>query len=72
MELFAASALSIEKLDPEGTPVDDAEVLCDGEPLKVLPSSFEETAAREPAQMLELREGCQRTGLARAVTRAAS
>lgn len=53
-----ASAISNGKLDPEGTPVDKEEVLYDGEPREVLPSSFEEAAALEPASLSSLASFC--------------
>ena len=54
----SASAISNGKLDPEGTPVDTEEVLYDGEPREALPSSFEEAAILEPANLACLASFC--------------
>jgi hypothetical protein len=53
-----ASAISTERLDPEGTPLDMEEVLYDGEVKEVLPSSFDEAAPLEPAPILSLVTFC--------------
>lgn len=53
-----ASAIANGKLDPEGTPVDKEEILYDGESREVLPSSFEEAAALEPASLASLASFC--------------
>lgn len=53
-----ASAISNGKLDPEGTPMEREEVLYDGEPREILPSSFEEAAALEPVPLAALAGFC--------------
>lgn len=53
-----ASAISNGKLDPEGTPVAKEEILYDGESREMLPSSFEEAAALEPAPLASLASFC--------------
>ena len=42
--LLPRKALSSIRLDPDGTPVEPEEVIHDGSPVKILPSSFEESA----------------------------
>jgi hypothetical protein len=53
-----ASAISTERLDPEGTPLDKEEVLYDGEVREILPSSFDEAAPLEPSPLLALATFC--------------
>ena len=52
--LLARKSLSTVRIDTEGTPVEPEEVLHDGQPVEVLPSSFEESAPleKQPIQAL--------------------
>jgi hypothetical protein len=52
--LLARKSLSTVRLDTEGTPVEPEEVLHDGQPVEVLPSSFDESAPleKQPIQAL--------------------
>ena len=52
------SAISTERLDPEGTPIEKEEVLYDGEVREILPGSFDEAAPLEPAPILTLVTFC--------------
>lgn len=53
-----ASAISTERLDPEGTPIEKETVLYDGEERELLSSSFDEAAALEEADLIALAGFC--------------
>ena len=56
--LLARKSLSSVRLDPEGTPVEPEEVLHDGEPVELLPSSFDEAAPLEELPLSALAGFC--------------
>lgn len=53
-----SSAISNGRLDPEGTPVEDEEILLDGESREALPSSFDESSPLEAAPLSSLASFC--------------
>lgn len=54
--LFASGALSYLKVDPEGSPVEEPQLLMDGEPAPVVPSSFDSGLDLEPVPLSTLTE----------------
>lgn len=54
--LFASGTLSYLKVDPEGTPVEEPQLLMDGEPAPVVPSSFDSGLELEPVPLVTLTE----------------
>lgn len=58
--LFGGGALSLAKVDAEGTPCEDAAPYMDGEPAPSVPGSFEAGMALEPVPLATLAEFCVR------------
>lgn len=56
--LLHRRSLSTIRLDPDGTPVETEEVIHDGSPVKILPSSFEESAPLEKLPLTALAGFC--------------
>lgn len=56
--LLPRKALSSIRLDPDGTPVEPEEVIHDGSPVKILPSSFEESAPLDELPITALAGFC--------------
>lgn len=52
--LLPSSALSWVRVDPEGSPVSEVQALVDGEPVELLPSSFDVESPLEPLPLSAL------------------